>query len=200
MGRGVAALLLSRRGCGACDGQGGRPMSLAFDQADPVSDREHLLRFNVDYLSWISDAVEARFGISLAEQLGMPIPDYVAGALGKLCEKRPPEGVFYMVRSDGRVVGMGGLRPVRPGVAEMKRVYVPPEERGGGFGARIVERLIEDARGFGYASLWLDTGPFMTSAHRLYEAAGFEDIPAYPEAEPPQAVHPVWRFMGLTLR
>lgn len=51
----------------------------------------------------------------------------------------------------------------------------------------------------GYREVILDTGPFMTSAHRLYEAAGFLDIPAYAEAEVPQALHHDWRFMSCKL-
>lgn len=174
-------------------------MSLTFDIADPVKDRDDLLRLNIAYVEWIADAVSKRFGVSLVDVLGMPIPDYVAGALDKLCENAPPRGVFYVVRKGGAVAGMGGLRPVREGVVEMKRVYVPPTQRGGGFGARIVERLIADARTFGYARMMLDTGPFMVSAHRLYEAAGFTDIPAYPEAEVPSSLHHDWRFMELAL-
>ncbi|MFN9251818.1 MAG: hypothetical protein ACK58O_12310, partial [Brevundimonas sp.] len=37
------------------------------------------------------------------------------------------------------------------------------------------------------------------SAHRLYEAAGFVDIPPYPNAEVPEALHYDWRFMRLGL-
>jgi hypothetical protein len=39
----------------------------------------------------------------------------------------------------------------------------------------------------------------MTSAHRLYEAAGFVDIPAYADAEVPEALHHDWRFMRCKL-
>jgi GNAT superfamily N-acetyltransferase len=94
---------------------------------------------------------------------------------------------------------MGGLRRVSDGVGEIKRIYVPKAVRGAGVGVRILDRLIEDARSFGYRELVLDTGPFMTSAHRLYEAAGFVDIPAYADAEVPEALHHDWRFMRCKL-
>ena len=174
-------------------------MILDFVRADLARHREVLTRFNNEYLNWIGVAVQQRFGLSLADLLGTPIPAYVEGALEKLCEGAPPAGVFYLVLDGDAVVGMGGLRRVREGVGEIKRIYVPKIARGGGLGAKILDRLMGDARGFGYRELVLDTGPFMTSAHRLYEAAGFVDIPAYPEVEAPQALHHDWRFMKIAL-
>ena len=175
-------------------------MTLHFDRADLTRDREILIRFNIAYLDWAADAVDAHFGLSLAALLGMPIPDYVDNALEKLCEGTPPSGVFYLVRDEaGTPVGMGGLREVREGTGEIKRIYVPGILRGAGVGGRILDRLIADAREFGFRSLVLDTGPFMTSAHRLYEAAGFVDIPSYPEAEVPDELYSDWRFMRCEL-
>ena len=62
-------------------------------------------------------------------------------------------------------------------------------------GAIIVKRLIADAEAFGYLAMRLDSGPFMTSAHKLYEAEGFRDRTAYEGAEVPAEVHHNWRFM-----
>ncbi len=174
-------------------------MGLQFQRADLLRDRDVLTHFNVEYLNWIGEAVEKRFGLSLPELLGASIADYVDGALDKLCDGAPPTCVFYLVLSDGVPVGMGGLRRVRDGVGEIKRIYVPKAVRGAGLGAQILDRLIHDARSFGFKELLLDTGPFMTSAHRLYEAAGFVDIPAYSEAEVPDALHHDWRFMRCKL-
>lgn len=174
-------------------------MDLTFDRADLDRDRDILFGFNVAYLEWIAAAIAERFSLSLSDLLGAPIPDYIDGALDKLCEGTPPNGVFYLTRVDGAPAGMGGLRRVRDGVGEIKRIYVPETMRGGGLGARILERLMADARAFGYRELVLDTGPFMTSAHRLYEAVGFVDIAPYPEAEIPEALHADWRFMRCIL-
>jgi GNAT superfamily N-acetyltransferase len=170
-----------------------------FKRADLIGDRDVLARFNVDYLNWIAGAVQERFGLSLANLLGKSIPAYVDGALDKLCDGAPPSGVFYLVRQGDTPMGMGGLRQVRKGVGEIKRIFVHKAARGGGIGAKILDRLMVDARAFGFKELVLDTGPFMTSAHRLYEAAGFVDIPAYCEAEAPEALHRDWRFMRCKL-
>ena len=174
-------------------------MSLQFIRADLVRDRDVLKRFNVEYLTWIGDAVQERFELLLSDLLGASIPDYVDLELEKLCEGTPPNGVFYLVLNENTAVDMGGLCRVSGGIGEIKRIYVPKAVRGGGVGVKILDRLIADARSFGYRELVLDTGPFMNSAHRLYEAAGFIDIPAYAEAEVPQALHHDWRFMRCKL-
>jgi len=175
----------------------GEPVNLLFRRADLVRDRDVLKRFNLEYLNWIGEAVQERYRLSLPDVLGTSIADYVDGALEKLCNGTPPSGVFYLVLDGETAVGIGGLRRVSDGVGEIKRIYVPKTARGGGHGARILDQLIDDARSFGYREVVLDTGPFMSSAHRLYEAAGFVDIPAYAEAEVPQALHHDWRFMRL---
>ena len=56
-------------------------------------------------------------------------------------------------------------------------------------------RLMEDAARFGYKRVCLETAPFMKSAHRIYESAGFIDRAPYLETEVSQAFHSGWRFM-----
>ena len=175
-------------------------MEIRFRPADARRDHAVLTELNVEYLDWLDENIQHDFGISLPPLLGQPIPDYVAATLDKLCDAEPPEGVFYTVYCDGRVVGMGGVRRTSDGASEMKRVFVRPDQRGGGLGITIVRRLITDATSYGYTSMRLDSGPFMTSAHRLYEAAGFQDRPIYDGAEVPGELHHNWRFMERSLR
>jgi GNAT superfamily N-acetyltransferase len=62
-------------------------------------------------------------------------------------------------------------------------------------GGLILERLLEHAKSFGYQRVCLESGPFMKSAHRLYERNGFTDCPIYEGVEVPPAFHGRWRFM-----
>lgn len=94
---------------------------------------------------------------------------------------------------------MGGIRANRPGVAEIKRLYVRPAHRGVKLGAAILHRLLTDARTFGYERIQLDTAPFMHAAHNLYEAAGFVDCAPYEGVEAPESLHSSWRFMEKSL-
>ena len=175
-------------------------MAITFEPADACRDRAVLTELNVAYLDWLDANIQHSFGLDLPALLGQPIAEYVAATLDKLCAAEPPEGVFYLVRRDGGVVGMGGVRRTGDGASEMKRVFVRPDQRGGGLGATIVRRLVADATAFGYARMRLDSGPFMTSAHRLYEAEGFRDRPIYDGAEVPSELHHNWRFMECSLR
>ena len=170
-------------------------MNLDFVQADLEQHRELLIDFNAAYINWIGDCIQEYFGLSLPSLLGMSIPDYADSSLDKLCEETPPHGIFYIVFNGKVALGMGGLRRMRDGVGEIKRIYVSPASRGGGVGAKVLDQLIRDAKSYGYGEIMLETGPFMTSAHLIYEAAGFLDIPPYTEAEVPEALRHDWRFM-----
>jgi GNAT superfamily N-acetyltransferase len=174
-------------------------MTVTFELADARRDRAPLTEFNIGYLDWLDANIQRDFGVRLSALLGESIPAYVARTLPQLCAASPPQGAFYLVRRDGRAVGMGGVRRTSDGAAEMKRVFVLPDQRGTGLGGVIVKRLIADAASFGYRSMRLDSGPFMTSAHRLYEAEGFRDCPRYEGAEVPSELHDNWRFMELEL-
>ncbi len=175
-------------------------MAITFEPADARRDQAVLTELNVAYLDWADANIQHTFGLDLPSLLGQPIAEYVAATLDKLCAAEPPQGVFYLVRRDSSVVGMGGVRCTNDGASEMKRVFVRPDQRGSGLGATIVRRLISDAKAFGYSSMRLDSGPFMTSAHRLYEAEGFRDRPIYDGAEVPSELHHNWRFMECSLR
>jgi GNAT superfamily N-acetyltransferase len=166
-----------------------------FLPADPAVHRDVLRQMNVEYVTWVSDQMASAFGVSVPDLVGVPVAEYVESALDKVCGDPPPRGAFYLVERDGVVAAMGGLRRVRDGIAEVKRFYVRPTHRGHGLGEALLRRVLDDAAAFGYRTLYLDTAPFMTSAHRLYEAAGFTDRGPYPEVEVPAAMHAVWRFM-----
>jgi putative acetyltransferase len=103
-----------------------------------------------------------------AEFAGLPAP-YV-----------PPGGCLLLARQDGEAIGMIGLKPLAPDIAEIKRLYVVPEARGLGLGKLLAERAIAEARAKGYAQVRLDTHrPSMGAAIALYRSLGFSEIPPY---------------------
>ena len=166
-----------------------------FIVADIRSHREELVALNVEYVSWVFSHIDGFFGVSCADVVGMPAGDYAQATLDKICDQRPPEGTFYLVKADGSLAAMGGLRRLNPLQVEVKRIYVRPAFRGLRLGETILARLLADATAFGYQSACLETGPFMTSAHRIYEGYRFADRAPYPEAEVPVEFHDRWRFM-----
>lgn len=91
----------------------------------------------------------------------------------------PPEGRLYLVYWDGNLAGCAALKKVDEKNAEIKRLYVKPAFRGHRIGESMVHRLIADAREIGYASLLLDTLPFLRTAIEMYRRLGFYEIPSY---------------------
>jgi GNAT superfamily N-acetyltransferase len=174
------------------------PMRLV--PAELAAHRPALLELNVEYLAWIGEVCEERFGIRLRDLIGADVRAYTEGMLDGMVTAAQRHGSYYLIEVDGAPVGMGALRRFADDVAEVKRMYVRPGHRGRRLGATVLARLLDDARSLGYGSVRLDTGTFMTAAHRVYEAAGFVDRGPYEGAEVPKELWPHWRFMELSLR
>ncbi len=85
----------------------------------------------------------------------------------------PPDGIFLVARLDGHAVGCGGLRRIHATEAELKRMYVVPDARRLGIGARVLSALESEARRLGYERLRLETGVRQPEAIALYERAGY---------------------------
>ncbi len=64
-----------------------------------------------------------------------------------------------------------------PDEAAIRMLGVDPAAQGRGAGVRLVDACIERARSLGRSGLFLHSTPWMTSAHRLYERAGFRRVP-----------------------
>ena len=92
------------------------------------------------------------------------------------------------------------MRLIGPGVAEIKRMYLQPNARGRGLGRMLLDGLLHEARALGCHEARLDSGWFMTDAHRLYEAAGFTECEPYQESEVPEDFDARWKYMRLGLK
>ena len=90
-----------------------------------------------------------------------------------------PRGAFLVAYEDGSPVAAGGVKPLAPGIAEIKRMYVVPEARGRGLARRLLEELEAAARQRGYRTVRLDTGARQAGAVGLYTSAGYRPIPDY---------------------
>ena len=90
-----------------------------------------------------------------------------------------PKGRIYLVYADGSLAGCVGMKPSDETHAELKRLYVRPEFRGRNLGEQLVRRIMDDARGEGYAFLRLDTLPGLKSALKLYCRLGFYEVAPY---------------------
>ncbi len=92
----------------------------------------------------------------------------------------PPDGGLWRATVDGRAAGCVGLRPLVPGEAEIKRLYIVPRHRGLGLGRRLMDTALARAREAGFATVRLDTmRDKMDAAEALYRSQGFTETPAY---------------------
>jgi putative acetyltransferase len=98
----------------------------------------------------------------------------------------PPHGRLLLAGDPGQAFGCIALRPLEvadtkstTAIGEVKRLYVQPAARSGGWGRRLVVALIAEARGIGYRELKLDTLEWMKEARTLYAREGFRECAAY---------------------
>jgi len=116
----------------------------------------------------------------------------------------PPRGRLLLAGAPGEAFGCIALRPLdvvaeagpaapstlpAPAVGEVKRLYVQPAHRGTGWGRRLAEALIAEARSIGYTELKLDTLDWMADARRLYARLGFRECPPYYDNPLPGVVY-----------
>lgn len=172
-----------------------KPLRLVLVELTQVDQRKLVLELTRDYFRWMDAEMEQAIGLPLSEVVGMDVEEYLTSVMDTICRSSPPESAFHLAFVDDQAVGMGGLRRLPDGSAEVVRIYTRPEFRGRGIGKLLVDEIVEEARRFGYATLKLDTGLFMSSAHKIYRAAGFEEIAPYEGAEPPDVLKPVWLYM-----
>lgn len=76
-------------------------------------------------------------------------------------------------------VGTGALRILDGGIAEVKRMYVVPGQRGAGVAKRILSELERRARSRGLRAVRLDTHARLLEANRMYRVAGYRQIEDY---------------------
>ncbi len=96
-----------------------------------------------------------------------------------LSDLHVPGSAFVVAWLSGEPVGCGVVRPVLPGIAEIKRMFVERYARGHGVARAILEQLESLAREAGYGMVQLQASIQHTEAISLYEAAGYERVPCF---------------------
>jgi len=95
----------------------------------------------------------------------------------------PPHGLFLVARFDGHPVGGVGLRSISDPallLGEIKRLWVRPDRRRLGVGARLMNEVEDHARAMGFLQLYLETGYAQPEAVELYERSNWSKVSEYP--------------------
>jgi ribosomal protein S18 acetylase RimI-like enzyme len=83
---------------------------------------------------------------------------------------------FVVAELDGSLVAMGGIAR-----GEIRRIFVMPEHRAHGLGARIVSELVSAARASGEREIRAVIAGSNASARRLFTSLGFRPTGRAPE-------------------
>lgn len=89
---------------------------------------------------------------------------------------RDPGITFFAAREDGVLLGVGAIKDLGGGEAELKSMHTARVARGQGVGGAMVKQILAHAKSKGFTRVYLETGshPPYEPARRLYAGLGFE--------------------------
>ena len=106
---------------------------------------------------------------------------------------------YFVVEVDGKVVGGGGIMPLKNGSAdtcELQKMYLLKETRGMGIGSNLIEVCLQKAREFDFSYCYLETLTSMKAAQQLYIKSGFTYLKER-MGDTGHCVCPVWMIKEL---
>jgi DNA-binding MarR family transcriptional regulator/N-acetylglutamate synthase-like GNAT family acetyltransferase len=148
--------------------------------AETANSRPYLLRpLYPGDLGW----VVYRHGVLYADEYGWDesFEALVARLVADYAEPSQTTGQSaWIAELDGEPVGCVFCMHRDDNTAQLRLLLVEPKARGLGIGRRLVDECVRFARRSGYQSIRLWTNDVLTSARRIYEAAGFRLVDEEP--------------------
>jgi GNAT superfamily N-acetyltransferase len=127
---------------------------------------------DLDFLPKTKDALLLHYHTTgYLQDLDRHASEYAAG-----------NGIFLVLKQEGRICGCGGVRRLDDVDGELVRLWLRKDSRGLGFGREILQRLLMAAGEIGFQNLYLDTSLRCGDAIRLFRKNGFEECPQYKES------------------
>lgn len=120
--------------------------------------------------------------------------------MAQIGELMPPNGRVLLARQDMQFVGCFAVATLSSGIGELRRMYVSPDHRRSGIGGALLDAALAECRAMSFASVYLESPPFLESAHRLYRSRGFVVRTPYEGTQIEREYHDRWMWMGLQLR
>ena len=162
--------------------------------ADEKQHTHQIRKLFWEYLQWANNRVQNEFNVTF------DIATMLEEDMQSIAKFKPPQGRLLLGYHGDDLAGIACLKFLKPGVGEVKRMYVRPSHRKAGVGRTLLNELLQEARQIGYQSIKLDSAQFMKEAHQLYRSMGFKEITAYEGSEIPKGFQEHWVFMELTLK
>ncbi|MER5172790.1 GNAT family N-acetyltransferase [Thioclava sp. GXIMD2076] len=108
-----------------------------------------------------------------------------------------PQIRFFVMREEGRAIGMGAWNRHGPDLAELKSMHVLYEERGRGLARMMLRHLLADVAEAGIREVRLETGAQASFqvARSLYETEGFTRCAPFAD----YTLDPMSVYMALSL-
>ena len=156
-------------------GEPGRPVVARSEADHGCSDEVTLAVERAD--AKVSLQLQQAFFADIAERYSGWAPASSQGVLPS--DLAPPTGVWVVAYLDRRAVGCGGLQRLDADTAEIRRLFLDESARGRGIGRRLLAELESRARRLGYERVRLTTGDGQAEALRLFQTAGYREIPPF---------------------
>jgi ribosomal protein S18 acetylase RimI-like enzyme len=155
--------------------------------------RSNIERLVWEYLVWANKVSNEKYN------LNYDIEDSFKTFISEYPKYLPPTGRFYLAQSKDEFVGLCGFKQIDEKTAELKRLYVQPFARKQGIAAKLLSKLIQDARLAGYSKLMLESARHMEDAYRLYQTLQFKEVPLYKGVESPEYYRSIIYCMELDI-
>ncbi|AFY87465.1 MAG: hypothetical protein CLLPBCKN_004446 [Chroococcidiopsis cubana SAG 39.79] len=85
-------------------------------------------------------------------------------------------GEFWVVESQGQVVGTAGYYPFHRGetAVEIRKMYLLSQARKLGLGRFLLQELEKAIAAKGFQQIWIETASVLVEAIKLYESSGYQ--------------------------
>jgi GNAT superfamily N-acetyltransferase len=151
---------------------------LALHEVQDAPDEAQAWQLIREYLGWLDSCLQQEY------QLHLDVDNMIVEDKAEAEKYGRPHGRFYLALANGEVAGVGRLKKLDDEIAELKRMYVPPDFRGLGIGRFLLNQLIADARTIGYQKLRLDSLRFLTAAYHCTHPSASTRLTPIPDKTP----------------
>ncbi len=107
---------------------------------------------------------------------GIEFEAYISKLFSVYIDRNNEREDLWILQKDGKNIGSVGIFQEDEETARLRLLFVHPEFRGHGLGAKMVDLALKFAREKDYSSVVLMTEDILYDAAKIYEKTGFEVV------------------------